>query len=389
MKPLIIILLASFLLSITAYTQEPDRLFSLNSTFRVRYKDMSTNLSLVVNVTQQETYREWLYGDGFFFRGTLKKIYNKTKGIDTKEYPIAGFCFSKHLEFGERQSYEDAKNDMRNRILKREYFSGNWSQPEGRYIGTWKLPGFFELVESAWTENATCYPAITYSHQKKNEVWPANERTLQVLQASRKRVLINSNTTLWPSVTITSGSEVIKTDGIFVPHGKVEFTPSATDATLTASSATGAAALLNSADILLAFFTGKRLPTNIVDSEKELINYIIENKFGHNVASAIANLGLEFSSMSNVLQGDYSSLEKLDALVGFIREVLQSAGNKTLYDIFAKLAHAAGIELSPALLNEWLGRINFIKQALDLATFAWDQRRTPLTEKVTLQLCDN
>ena len=79
--------------------------------------------------------------------------------------------------------------------------------------------------------------------------------------------------------------------------------------------------------------------------------------------------------------------EKINAIASFVKKIVESAGNKTFYEIISKLCDAAGIKLSPEILNNILAQINIIKKGIDLATYAWDIRRTPTYETVSIKLC--
>src|SRR4030042_2175127 len=86
---------------------QPNNSFRLSNSFTVQYEKMSTKLSLTVFINYTEVYNT--FGkNGYYFSGVLEKTYKLSKGTEINKYPISGFCFSNHIEFGEKSSFDAA-----------------------------------------------------------------------------------------------------------------------------------------------------------------------------------------------------------------------------------------------------------------------------------------
>ncbi len=130
--------------------------FSVPDAMTIYTKGQSNRLSIGISIDSKEIYhRAEFLGrkNGYYFRGTLRKVYQLGSGKKTDQFPIAGFWFQDEIEFGKRDVYEKLRSKYETMSFSRMsaiYFTARRSHHALRFDGTFYGNG---LPEQAWTND--------------------------------------------------------------------------------------------------------------------------------------------------------------------------------------------------------------------------------------------
>ncbi len=379
---------------------KPEIFYDIRNSFFINVEEGSSKRVLAIQVIDKKSIK-----NGFYFLGILRKTYKLSHKELTETNDIAGYVNSFVLEFGERNSFSNyfsSNSDKINNGFSAGYkkfikdmninFVGKRNNNQTDFVGLW----FDGLTANNAKINNVLekYYEINFSHIKKNEIWPFAERTFEVISVNKNLIVIKSNTTLWRHIYITGGeiTNAMKFDEnnyLIAPYMEIRIKPSVKIESISIKAdwnLSGQVALLNAFDVIFSFLSGTRLPKDLIDIDKKASLYLMENISGADIVGKTGNVFFEFDEFAKKMQNSgISDIDRVASFSALVKAFVESAGNKELYSIYQILGEKVGIHITAEKLNLLIEQLNFAAKLLNAGSFAFDERRTPLLESVSIK----